>query len=383
MATGTKCLPVTKYSKAGDVVHDFHAEVVARRAAVRWFLSEIAKPSSEWLERSTDLSQTQGRNSTLGLRPGVKLHMYISELPCGAASMNTLAYLQTVRDPEMANLKSKSDLYASPDGAARGRNGYELSDIVRTKPGKGDSPRTNAMSCSDKIALWSVVGIQGALAVSLGLHPIYIDTITIGSVKGTGLLGTREDSILRDCQQALSGRLGGCSFHEYEVNSPNIVFTAAEFDDGKRQAELDEKISSNEALCWIADQSDGIAKEILVNGTRRGVLPKNRALPLSRPRICKAALFSQYRQTAIALKTLNASSSSESPATALRYSDVEETNRVTVSDEHRIGWASYHEAKHGPGTEAYHAAKQRLRGIGGYLHGWVICDTEFETFGLT
>ncbi|KAG8758785.1 hypothetical protein FRC14_007368 [Serendipita sp. 396] len=136
IATGTKCLPVTKYSKAGDVVHDFHAEVVARRAAVRWFLSEIAKPSSEWLERSTDLSQTQGRNSTLGLRPGVKLHMYISELPCGAASMNTLAYLQTVRDPEMASLKSKSDLYISPDGVARGRNGYELSDVVRTKPGE-------------------------------------------------------------------------------------------------------------------------------------------------------------------------------------------------------------------------------------------------------
>ncbi|KAG8758786.1 hypothetical protein FRC14_007369 [Serendipita sp. 396] len=216
------------------------------------------------------------------------------------------------------------------------------------------------MSCSDKIALWSVVGIQGALAVSLGLHPIYIDTITIGSVKGAGILGTREGAILLDCQRALSGRLEGCSFHEYEVNPPNIVFTAAEFDDGREQAELDGKISSNEALCWIADQSDGIAKEILVNGTRRGVLPKNRALPSS-----------------------SASSSSESPATALCYSDVEETNRVTVSDEHRIGWASYHEAKHGPGTEAYHAAKQRLRGIGGYLHGWVICDTEFETFGLT
>jgi tRNA-specific adenosine deaminase 1 len=73
MSTGTKCLPTKNYSKSGDVVHDFHAEVLARRGAVRWLLTEMARGSGRWLTRE---------HTYWTLRQGVTMNMYISELPC-------------------------------------------------------------------------------------------------------------------------------------------------------------------------------------------------------------------------------------------------------------------------------------------------------------
>ena len=64
------------------------------------------------------------------------------------------------------------------------------------------------MSCSDKISLWCCVGIQGALLISLGLEPVYIETITIGNVKGVASLGGIETALLDDCHRAFIGRLG-------------------------------------------------------------------------------------------------------------------------------------------------------------------------------
>lgn len=77
LATGSKCLPATHLSMNGDAVHDSHAEVLARRGAIRWLMEEICRStqrSSEWIERK--------ETGKWGLKTGVSLHMYISTLPC-------------------------------------------------------------------------------------------------------------------------------------------------------------------------------------------------------------------------------------------------------------------------------------------------------------
>jgi tRNA-specific adenosine deaminase 1 len=93
MATGSKCLPTARFSNTGDVVHDFHAEVLARRGAVRWLLSEITsvcspkgetQTQSEWLKQDdTDINAENNTATNLwSLCDGVTVNMYVSELPC-------------------------------------------------------------------------------------------------------------------------------------------------------------------------------------------------------------------------------------------------------------------------------------------------------------
>jgi tRNA-specific adenosine deaminase 1 len=64
-------------------------------------------------------------------------------------------------------------------GVVRGRNEYHALGQLRTKPGRIDSEPSLAMSCSDKIAKWNRLGLNGAL-LSLFLPPIRLAGIIIG-----------------------------------------------------------------------------------------------------------------------------------------------------------------------------------------------------------
>ena len=123
-----------------------------------------------------------------------------------------MRYLASFQDPAMAALKDSAGHPAlPPDAVNRGRNNYQLYGVLRTKPGRADSPPTLSLSCSDKIASWNLLGVQGALA-SRFLEPIYISSVTIGEVDIN-----MQQVVSEDCNRALSERLsilrsGQCVF---------------------------------------------------------------------------------------------------------------------------------------------------------------------------
>lgn len=221
LGTGSKCLPGARLQHGGDALHDSHAEVLARRGAVRWLLEEVERTCSGG-EESRWIEEIPYESRRFRLRPGVRVWLYVSTLPCtsqpspshpfrshnkrrdapgGDASTRHLASSQ---DPSIAALKNSTAFPALPAGAAaRGRDNYALNGVLRTKPGRADSPPTRCMSCSDKIASWGVLGIQGALAARV-LEPVYVDGVVVGEVDVL-----MRGVVAEECRRAFWGRLEG------------------------------------------------------------------------------------------------------------------------------------------------------------------------------
>jgi hypothetical protein len=133
----------------------------------------------------------------------------------GDASISLLADAQ---DPDIKKLKDSHldlDAQQAPPLRARGRDNYSLYSVLRTKPGRADSPPTSCLSCSDKIARWAVLGFQGAL-LSRILEPVYIDQIIIDERN----VPERIRDIARvDCERAFEGRIASLV-----KRSPGVTF---------------------------------------------------------------------------------------------------------------------------------------------------------------
>ncbi|KIS66157.1 tRNA-specific adenosine deaminase [Mycosarcoma maydis] len=196
LATGLKCLPFTLLPAHGDVLHDQHAEVLARRGARSWLLHRLEQEVD-----SGELKLFQEAEAKAGKRwrlsQGVRLHLYVSTLPCGDASSKLLDFQRAAQDVLAAtpNAPTPTELLAS-DTQTSSSSSCTSSSIVRgrassthhllpaaslrTKPGRPDSPPSISMSCSDKIALCNApgIGMQGSLLSSL-MEPIYIHSLTM------------------------------------------------------------------------------------------------------------------------------------------------------------------------------------------------------------
>lgn len=307
VATGTKCLPTARLPSTGEAVHDSHAEVLARRGAIRWFLEEIGRCHDGTTKvRDSDMKSNtayqtdwicqSSQHGRYKLRDDVQIHLYVSTVPCGDASTRLLACMQ---DEEMATLKDSMVIPSlNPNAASRGRDDYSRLGVLRTKPGRADSPPTLCMSCSDKIASWNVLGFQGALAARF-FEPLYLSTVVIGEVPLD-----MQDTVKDDCERAFWKRLEPIRDLPpgYILHTPAIQFTSHAFTHSRIAVGGAPSIggSCNESLCWIADSEK--PHEVLINGLKRGVPPKHRFRDKSRPQVSKVSLFQIYMQTLICLR---------------------------------------------------------------------------------
>ena len=145
-------------------VNDCHGEVIAKRA----FQSYLYRQLGFCLHGEYSIFQFDSSCGKYMLKAGISFHMYISTPPCGDAR----AFMP---------IKWKEQRNSHNGRANRGK--------LRCKIGEGEGsvlakrhehdPRMVIMSCSDKIASWNVIGLQGAL-LSLFIKPVFLKSVVVG-----------------------------------------------------------------------------------------------------------------------------------------------------------------------------------------------------------
>lgn len=194
LGTGSKCIGASKMSPTGDVLNDSHAEVIAHRAFLLYLYDNLYKAVKG--EASIFFKDSEQWK----LIDNLEFIFYTSQLPCGDASIipktgeeefygDILTKLKLNADDDINENEIKkrklNDIhrtgakcltYCEQDSKEPGSN-YHLLGQVRTKPGRGD--RTLSVSCSDKIAKWIHLGVQGSL-IDIFCRPIFIKYFIFG-----------------------------------------------------------------------------------------------------------------------------------------------------------------------------------------------------------
>ncbi|KAF6261035.1 adenosine deaminase/editase [Scenedesmus sp. NREL 46B-D3] len=265
IGTGTKCLGASKRSAACDVINDSHAEVVTRRAFVAWVYHQLQlaaqlhkqcqqlDAASQQLQEAQQQQQPAVWSGTQLCQPafvwcpdtgkfrlysGVRFAMYVSQPPCGDASIcspeqqpsaekehQQHCQQELLQQPAAAGrtgaklirLSGMADVgqaaaatagtATSPAGCAEDAGGHPSQDtqqqqqqqqqglvpcvpcasdveagpqqlgVLRRKPGRGDP--TLSLSCSDKLARWACLGLQGCLLSSCLAAPLHLDMLVV------------------------------------------------------------------------------------------------------------------------------------------------------------------------------------------------------------
>ncbi|KAI6647288.1 Double-stranded RNA-specific adenosine deaminase [Oopsacas minuta] len=186
VGSGTRCCAGSVISCSGDVIHDTHAEIMARRALIRYLMHNLKGYYNQ--ESSGDMFE-EGDYS-LSIRDGFKFHLYISHAPCGDSAIfvrsdleNTECHPDGSHNPTRTN-KNQGLLRTKIE---EGEGTLPCDDIPQTVDGILRGSRVRVMSCSDKVGRWNVVGLQGAL-LSNFIEPVYLSSITLGTLYHHGHL---------------------------------------------------------------------------------------------------------------------------------------------------------------------------------------------------
>ena len=162
VSTGTKCINGEYMSDQGLVLNDCHAEVIARRGLRRFLYTELEKHLDPGTAANS-IFEVKRDGGGFRLKDGTQFHLYISTSPCGDARI--FAPHETGHEgPEGGdrhpNRKARGQLRTKIE-SGEGTIPVRSSSGIQTWDGVLQGERLLTMSCSDKIARWNLVGVQG------------------------------------------------------------------------------------------------------------------------------------------------------------------------------------------------------------------------------
>ncbi|XP_039976689.1 adenosine deaminase domain-containing protein 1 isoform X2 [Xiphias gladius] len=157
-------------SSSGRIVHDSHAVVTARRSLMRFLYRNLLmffSKTANLMEKS--VFQQNSSSGLLSLKSGITLHLYVNQLPKGAAQIPSKLRLNPLSISAW-QVNNEISLHLSVEGKVFS---------VFSSAVDHSASKVVSMSTTDKITQWQVLGYQGAL-LSHFIEPIYVQSIVIG-----------------------------------------------------------------------------------------------------------------------------------------------------------------------------------------------------------
>ncbi|OWF55331.1 adenosine deaminase domain-containing protein 1-like [Mizuhopecten yessoensis] len=189
VGTGNSCIAKKNLTLDGRCLIDSYAVAMARRALLKYFFKEM----KSYYDGSKVLSifeQMSEKSCMLKMKDYISLHLYLSEPPCGDYGF----YTEVEPTPSPALTAEQKDLvgkgahfpafseefpgWLCVKNSLQEVNPVEEEDTGRQTLADLETEELNVMSCSDKLLLWNIVGIQGALN-SCFLQPVYVKSIIV------------------------------------------------------------------------------------------------------------------------------------------------------------------------------------------------------------
>ncbi|XP_076861896.1 adenosine deaminase domain-containing protein 1 [Brachyhypopomus gauderio] len=154
----------------GRVLHDSHAVVTARRSLMRYLYRHLLLfySKNRALEEKSIFQQDES-TKLLSLKSHITLHLYLNQLPKGAAQIPSHLRLNPLSIAAW-EVNNQIGLHVMVDGKVFS---------VFSSMFEPSSSHVVSMSATDKITQWQVLGFQGAL-LSHFIEPVYVSTILIG-----------------------------------------------------------------------------------------------------------------------------------------------------------------------------------------------------------
>ncbi|XP_040842529.1 double-stranded RNA-specific editase 1 [Ochotona curzoniae] len=330
ISTGTKCINGEYMSDRGLALNDCHAEIISRRSLLRFLYTQLELYLNSKDDQKKSIFQRSERGG-LRLKENVQFHLYISTSPCGDARIFS-PHEPILEEPadRHPNRKARGQLRTKIE-SGEGTIPVRSNASIQTWDGVLQGERLLTMSCSDKIARWNVLGIQGAL-LSIFVEPIYLSSIILGSLY-------HGDHLSRAMYQRLSNIEDLPPL--YTLNKPLLsgISNAEARQPGK---------APNFSVNWTVGDS---AIEVINATTGKDELGRA-------SRLCKRALFCRWTRV-----------HGKAPPHLLRA-------KITKP-------SMYHESK--LAAKEYQAAKARLftAFVKAGLGAWVEKPTEQDQFSLT
>ncbi|XP_037636818.1 adenosine deaminase domain-containing protein 1 [Sebastes umbrosus] len=261
-------------SSSGRIVHDSHAVVTARRSLMRFLYRHLLmffSKTANLTEKS--IFQQNSSSGLLSLKSGITLHLYVNQLPKGAAQMPSKLCLKPLSISAW-QVNNEISLHLSVEGKVFS---------VFSSAFDHSASKVVSMSATDKLTQWQVLGYQGAL-LSHFIEPIYVQSILIGDIGCSDVHGMKI---------SVSQRVEGITSQLpmfYCMMRPHISLVPS----------VATNSSDGCQLTYGINWSEGDSSLEVVDGLKGKTLEESpfKSGPALASRLCKAAMLHRFKLVA-------------------------------------------------------------------------------------